>query len=75
MQKMIRMSLADCIREKGWKNQEGVGKMFARWILFETRLGTVLLLLLERCTGLAVVSAEWLGAQPSSRPKAEEGTR
>jgi len=49
--------------------------MLIRWMLFETRIGTLLLVLLERWVGLAVVSAEWLGAQPSSWPQAGEETR
>lgn len=60
---------------EGGKSQEGAGKMVIRWMLFETRIGTLLLALLERWVGLAVVSAEWLGAQPSSRPQAGEERR
>jgi hypothetical protein len=41
--------------------------MFLRWLLFETRLGELLLVLLER-KGLAVVSSDWLGAQRSGKP-------
>jgi hypothetical protein len=39
--------------------------VFLRWLLFETRLGEFLLACLEKKTGLAVVEAKWLGAQPS----------
>ena len=42
--------------------------MIVRWFLFETRLGLLLLALLERKTGLAVVNADWLGKQPSGWP-------
>jgi hypothetical protein len=43
--------------------------MLLRWLLFETKMGEVLLALLERAAGLAVVSAEWLGTQPSDEPR------
>jgi hypothetical protein len=39
-----------------------------RWLLFETRLGEVLLVLLERHVGLALVQANWLAEQPSGEP-------
>ncbi len=42
--------------------------MIVRWFLFETRMGLFFLALLERKAGLAVVSAEWLGKQPSGWP-------
>ena len=42
--------------------------MIVRWFLFETRMGLFSLALLERKAGLAVVSAEWLGKQPSGWP-------
>ena len=45
--------------------------MLLRWFLLETRVGELLLCLLESKAGLAVVQAEWLGAQRSSRPIAE----
>ena len=41
-----------------------------RWLLFETRLGEALLVLLERHAGLALVEANWLGEQPSGEPAA-----
>lgn len=44
-----------------------------RWFLFETRVGEWMLTLLEKTAGLAVVQAEWLGAQPSGVPQAEDG--
>jgi len=44
--------------------------MFVRWFLFETKLGEVLLVFLERKIGLAVVQADWLGAQRSGQPAA-----
>lgn len=42
--------------------------MIVRWLLFETRVGLWLIASLERKAGLAVVSAEWLGRQPSGWP-------
>lgn len=39
-----------------------------KWMLFETRLGGLLLALLERKAGLAVVDAEWMGRQRSGKP-------
>ena len=42
--------------------------MIVRWLLFETVFGELLLAFLERKVGLAVVSAEWLGEQPSGVP-------
>ena len=42
--------------------------MLLRWLLFETKAGEMLLVLLERMVGLAVVPADWLGAQPSGTP-------
>ncbi len=36
-----------------------------KWLLFETRLGEVLLVLLERHVGLALVQANWLAEQRS----------
>jgi len=44
--------------------------MIVRWILFETKLGEQLLVLLERHVGLAVVQSEWLAMQRSGEPKA-----
>jgi hypothetical protein len=43
--------------------------MILRWLLFETKLGELLLVYLERCVGLAVVQADWLAIQPSGRPR------
>ena len=39
-----------------------------RWLLFETRVGEALLLLLERRVGLALVQANWLAEQSSGEP-------
>lgn len=47
--------------------------MLLRWLLFETKVGELLLTLLERTAGLAVVQAEWLGAQPSGEPQTTGG--
>jgi len=44
--------------------------MIIRWLLFETRLGELLLAILERKVGLAVVQVEWLAAHPAGEPKA-----
>ena len=44
--------------------------MIVRWLLFETRLGELLLTILERKVGLAIVQAEWLAARPAGEPKA-----
>jgi hypothetical protein len=46
------------------------GEMALRWLLFETRIGEMLLAFLERKVGLAVVHAEWLALQPGGEPKA-----
>ena len=43
--------------------------MLVRWLLFETWIGGLLLLSLERCVGLAVVQADWLAVQRSGEPK------
>ena len=42
--------------------------MILRWFLFSTRFGELLLAVLERKAGLAVVNAEWLGEQRSGWP-------
>jgi hypothetical protein len=44
--------------------------MLVRWFLFETKLGELLLILLERKVGLGVVRVEWLALQPGGEPKA-----
>jgi hypothetical protein len=49
--------------------------MIVRWLLFETSLGELLLTILERMVGLAVVQADWLAAQPAGEPRAEGETR
>jgi hypothetical protein len=41
--------------------------MFKRW-LFESKVGCLLLGLLERRLGLAVVSADWLADHRCARP-------
>ena len=45
-------------------------KMLLRWFLFHTKVGEVLLTLLERHVGLAVVQSDWLAMQRSGEPKA-----
>ena len=44
-----------------------------RWFLFETKAGELLLTILERTTGLAIVRVDWLGAQPSGKPHGVSG--
>jgi hypothetical protein len=39
--------------------------MILRWFLFETKVGELLLTVLEQRVGLAVVQADWLAAQPA----------
>ena len=50
-----------------------VRTVFLRWLLLETRAGELLLAILERKAGLAVVQSDWLGDQPSGAPIAESG--
>jgi hypothetical protein len=45
--------------------------MLIRRLLFETKAGELLLAFLERTAGLAVVQADWLGAERSGMPTAE----
>jgi hypothetical protein len=45
--------------------------MLLRWLLFESKAGELLLALLEKTAGLAVVEANWLGRQSSGRPITE----
>jgi hypothetical protein len=49
--------------------------MLVKWFLFETWVGELLLGLLERHAGLALVSAEWLATQPSLEPGSVYGGR
>ena len=42
--------------------------MIIKWLLFKTKVGALLLALLEQRVGLAVVRADWLGAQLSGEP-------
>jgi hypothetical protein len=51
--------------------RKGKTTMFVRWLLFETKMGEMLLAFLERKAGLVVVSAEWLAGQRSSKPVAD----
>ena len=44
--------------------------MFVRWFLFHTKAGEMLLSLLERHVGLAMVQSDWLAMQRSGEPKA-----
>ncbi|MBN1660992.1 MAG: hypothetical protein JXA93_21525 [Anaerolineae bacterium] len=44
--------------------------MILRWLLFETRLGELLLTILEQKVGLAVVQVEWLAVQRAGQPQA-----
>ena len=43
--------------------------MLVRWFLFHTKVGELMLILLERHVGLAVVQIEWLAMQRSGEPK------
>jgi hypothetical protein len=43
--------------------------MLVRWFLFDTRVGEMLLVFLEKTAGLAVVNAEWLATQHSGEPQ------
>jgi hypothetical protein len=47
--------------------------MLLRWLLSETKAGNLLLALLERTAGTAVVQGEWLAGQPSGTPHAASG--
>jgi hypothetical protein len=42
-------------------------------VLFQTRFGETLLLLLEKLTGLSIVRADWLAAQQAAYPQAVDG--
>jgi hypothetical protein len=42
--------------------------MLVRWLLFETKVGEVLLVFLEQKVGLAVIAADRLAMQRSGRP-------
>ena len=44
--------------------------MLVRWFLFHTKIGEVLLTLLESHLGLALVQSDWLAMQRSGEPKA-----
>ena len=49
--------------------------MLMRWFLFETKIGELLLILLERSTGLAFVQVDWLGAHCCGEPKTADNAR
>lgn len=49
--------------------------VIVKWFLFETKMGLLLLALLERKAGLAVVDADWLGKQPGGRQGIADRTR
>jgi hypothetical protein len=42
--------------------------MLASWVLFGTKIGELLLTLLEQKAGLAVVQADWLAGCRSGKP-------
>ena len=44
--------------------------MLVRWFLFHTKVGEVLLTMLERHLGLALVQSDWLAMRRSGKPKA-----
>ena len=52
---------------------EEVRRVLLRRLLFETKVGELLLALLEKRAGLAVIQAEGLGAQPSGTPPVASG--
>ena len=43
--------------------------MIVRWFLFHTKAGELLLVLLERHAGLAVVQSNWLAMRRSGEPR------
>ena len=49
-----------------------------RWLLFETKLGEALLVLMERHLGLALVQTSWLAeqltAEPTAAPELKQGS-
>ena len=47
--------------------------MLLRWLLFESKAGELLLTLLEKTAGLAIVESSWLGNQTSGKPVTERG--
>ncbi len=47
--------------------------MMVTKMLFETRIGEMLLAFLERKVGLAVVQAEWLVELPGGQPQVVSG--
>lgn len=49
--------------------------MIVRWFLFHTKAGELLLVLLERHAGLAVVQSNWLAGQCCGKPKMAKGTQ
>ena len=49
--------------------------MLVKWFLFHTKAGEVLLNLLERHVGLAVVHSDWLAEQRSGVPMAATEVR
>ena len=49
--------------------------MIVRWFLFHTKAGELLLVLLERRAGLAVVQSEWLAGQCCGKPKTAKGAQ
>jgi hypothetical protein len=44
--------------------------MFLTWLLFETRVGELFLVFLEKKVGLAVVDVDWLAVQRCGVPTA-----
>jgi hypothetical protein len=47
--------------------------MFVRRFLFETRLGELVLVFLERHVGLAIIQADWLAGQRCGEPRSLGG--
>ena len=65
---MLRLQRGSELEQPHYEGKEK--PMIVRRLLFETRLGELLLSILERKVGLAIVQAEWLAAQPAGEPKA-----
>jgi hypothetical protein len=53
--------------------KKGKTTMFVKWLLFETKMGELLLAFLERRLGLAVVQVDWLAEQASGELRVVSG--
>ena len=61
----------EVVSQASMRTERG-SNMLVKWFLFHTKAGEVLLILLERWVGLAVVQADWLAVQCSGEPKAAD---